>query len=177
MTRPATDRTPRAIEPAGLPQLDVLGPRVAFVVPPGADDEPCVIHGTIPAAGVVPMHAHPDPETFLVLDGAVEVLADPDGPEPWMAMRAGDLHHVPGGERHGFRNRQDAPVTMLVATTARLGRFFLEVGRPVGGAGEPPGPPTAGDLRRFLEAADRHGHWTASPEQNAAVGIVVPAPA
>jgi hypothetical protein len=32
-------------------------------------------------------------------------------------------------------------------------------------------PPFEGDVRRFAEVAARYGHWLASPQENAAVGI------
>jgi hypothetical protein len=49
-------------------------------------------------------------------------------------------------------------------------RFFQEVGRPVA-ADAFPRPPFEGDVRRFAEVAARYGHWLASPQENAAVGI------
>ena len=43
-----------------------------------------------------------------------------------------------------------------------MARFFLEVA-------ESPG--------EFLAISDRYGYWNATPEENAAIGVTVPAPA
>lgn len=51
-------------------------------------------------------------------------------------------------------------------TTARMGEFFREVGRPVGSP-----PPTAQEAARFAEVAKRYGYLLATPDENAAVGI------
>lgn len=63
----------------------------------------------------------------------------------------------------------------LIVTTPRLGAFFLEVGRPV----EPDrgsAPPSPEDFKRLAEAAERYKHWLGSPEENAAIGIVIDLP-
>jgi hypothetical protein len=53
-------------------------------------------------------------------------------------------------------------------TAPKLGRFFQEVGRPVT---ETPQPVSAEELMRFFRVASAHGYWSATPEENAAVGI------
>jgi hypothetical protein len=48
--------------------LDVFGPSVQFLVAPqGSDEAPCVIKGTIPPGGSVPIHSHQAIEVFYVL--------------------------------------------------------------------------------------------------------------
>jgi hypothetical protein len=45
--------------------IDVLGPTIQFLTPPGpSDDDPCVMRGIIPPGVPVPLHSHRDPETF-----------------------------------------------------------------------------------------------------------------
>jgi hypothetical protein len=120
----------------------------------------------------VPLHSHPDAESFFVLSGAVQVLVERGTRLEWLDVRQGDFVHVPGGAKHAFRNTSGGPVVQLIATTPRLGRFFQETGKPVS-AGVSPSPPTPDDLRRFAEVAARYGHWMGSPEENAAVGITL----
>jgi hypothetical protein len=128
--------------------------------------------GTIPPAGVVPMHSHADPETFHVLVGAVEGLVVTADGHRWVPVRPGDVYHVPGGAPHAWRNpSRDVPARMHIVTTGRMGRFFRDVGRPLSEAGE---PPSEVDLRRFAETAERYGYWNASPQENAAVDITPP---
>lgn len=71
----------------------------------------------------------------------------------------------PGPLRRSFRW-----VEMLIVTTAKMARFFREVGLPVQAtaAGE---PASAAALQRFQEASERYGCWNATPEENAEVGI------
>jgi uncharacterized RmlC-like cupin family protein len=85
-----------------------------------------------------------------------------------VSARAGDYIHVPAGARHAWRNVSSEPVVALIITTARLGRFFQETGRPVS---DPPQPVMLADLARFATVAVNYGHWNGTPEENAAVGI------
>jgi hypothetical protein len=46
--------------------VDVLGPTIQFLTPPGADDNgPRVMRGTVPPGVPVPLLSHRDPEAFL----------------------------------------------------------------------------------------------------------------
>jgi mannose-6-phosphate isomerase-like protein (cupin superfamily) len=146
--------TPYVVDPRELEAIEILGPMIQYVTEPEGDDGgPCVLRGTIPAHGAVPLHRHGDPETFYVLCGDYEAY---DGSE-WVRLGAGDIFHVPGNETHGFRNPSDEPVVTLITTTVRIGRFFQEI------AGAP--------LEEFIAVAERYGHWLATPEENAAVGL------
>jgi len=126
---------------------------------PLADGVPCVLRGTIPPGGVVPLHSHEDTETFLLTGGEIEGF----GAGGWITFRAGDVHHVPGHSKHAWRNRTDTPAVMFLVTTATIGRFFQEV------SGVSPD--------EFLAISDRYGYWNATPAENARIGITVPAPA
>jgi hypothetical protein len=59
----------------------------------------------------------------------------------------------------------------VIITTARLGHFFTEVGRP-GELGL--APPTADDVARFVQIAQRYGYRLGTEEDNLAVGITLP---
>jgi quercetin dioxygenase-like cupin family protein len=159
----------RRVAPGTHQALDVLGPTVEFLtLPDEARSDFCVMRGVIPPGVAVPLHAHPDTETFFVLSG--EVLALKHGPHSYesVVVKAGDFILVPPWARHGWRNVGSAPVVALLTTTARLGRWFLEVGRPATGG---PQPVTPDDLARFAAIAATYGHWLASPQENAAAGI------
>jgi len=60
--------------------------------------------------------------------------------------------------RRSLCNRGDEPATSLAVTTSALARFFREV---VG-------------LTDLREAAERHRHWLATPEENAEIGLILP---
>jgi len=62
----------------------------------------------------------------------------------------------------------DEPAVELVIITLRLGRFFQEVART--GVTDPPTPT---ELAEFVAVATRYGFDLGTPEQNAAVGIVL----
>ena len=146
--------------------LDVLGSHIQHLtVLSDADDGYCLIRSIFPAGVVVPVHSHSDRETFYILAGELQGLWE----DRWITLGGGDVFDVPGDIKHGWRNVSGAPVSLLLATTMRLGRFLRDIGRPV--ATIPPGPPAPADLQRFVETAHAYGYWLGSPEDNAAVGL------
>ena len=152
--------------------LDVLGPAVEFLTSPAAaHDDFCVMRGVIPPGVAVPLHSHDATEVFFVLSGAKQVLTLGSGPAEWVDVRAGDYVHVPRGTRHAHRNVSDEPVIELVITTARLGKWFEEVGTPVTA---PPRPPTGDVLQHFLAVSRKYGYWLGTPDDNAAIGLRLP---
>ncbi|MGO9976156.1 MAG: cupin domain-containing protein [Solirubrobacteraceae bacterium] len=153
--------------------VDVVGPIVEFLTPLGNDDDFCVLKGTIPPGVVVPLHSHPDTESFLVLVGTQQVLIRSADRAEWHEVHAGDYVHVQPGTPHAWRNDTEDPVIDLMITTPRLARFFQEAGKPIHAA---PEPPTPDDLERLAAVAARYGYWLGSPEENAAVGIELLAP-
>lgn len=151
--------------------LDVLGPTVEFLVLPSeCTGDYCVIRGSIPPGVSVPLHSHPDNESFFLLSGSVQALEQRKNGFKWINMNAGDSRHVASEVRHAWKNESDGPAVAIIVTTPRLGRFFQEAGRPVAPDALPQAPSPA-DVQRFAEVAARYHHWLASPEENAAVGI------
>jgi quercetin dioxygenase-like cupin family protein len=153
--------------------LDVLGVAVEFVTTAAeAANLYCVVKWTIPAGMAVPLHSHPDPESFYVVSGSEQILAPIRDRLEWLEVRAGDFVHIPGGARHAHRNASSQPVVELVTTTATLGRFFEEAGRPMedDAVGSTPSP---ADLERLHRVAAKYGHWLATPAENAEVGISI----
>jgi quercetin dioxygenase-like cupin family protein len=151
--------------------LDVFGPTVEFLTPPSeADAVYCVMKGTVPPGVSVPIHSHPDDESFFILSGAIQILTQQGHGFEWLDVKAGRLVHVPGGEKHSWRNISSEPAVGMIVTTSRLGRFFQEVGRPIA-PGVPPSPPTPDDIQHFTRIAAKYHHWLGSATENAAVGI------
>jgi quercetin dioxygenase-like cupin family protein len=174
MSTPVTGRAARLVDPRQIEVLDLLGPTIAFLTEP-EDGEPCVMRGTIPPRGTVPLHSHADPETFLTLAGEVEGLVmSPDG-HRWVPIRPGEVFHVPGHAPHAWRNPCDVPVVMHIVSTAKIGRFFRGVGTPVTATDDTQKLSPEGVLRRFLEVSERYGYWNATPEESARLGLAVPA--
>lgn len=164
------------VDLGSIETIDVLGPTVQFLSAAEPDNEPCVMRGIIPPGVAVPLHSHPGPETFIAISGRVEGLREAGGNFEWIPIAPGDVFHVPGWAKHAFRNRSKEPAELIVAAPASIGRFFREIGTP-GTPGTRPAPPSAKTMQRFMAAAQRHGHWNATPEENARVGILLGPPA
>lgn len=70
--------------------FDVFGPSVVFLThPPDADAAYCVMKGSIPPHTSVPLHSHPDEESFYILSGNVNVLSGPEDKPGWKEMGTG----------------------------------------------------------------------------------------
>jgi uncharacterized RmlC-like cupin family protein len=149
-------------------RIDLFGPTVEFLSTPSDAEAFCALRGTIPPGASVPLHSHADDEDFYIVSG--EILALRQGAQGYESAvcGAGDHVRLPGGVRHGFRNVSSEPFVSLVVTTTTLGRFFLEMGRPLDEASQPPTPE---DFVRRVSVAAKYGYWLASPEENVAVGI------
>ena len=151
-----------------LPLLDVGG----VAVEPMIVGEVVVLRGTIPPGRAVPLHTHPDPETFYLISGTVEGLVISSSEEvSWAQIEHGGAWHVPPDLRHGWRNPADEPAVLMLMTTPNLGEWFLEAGTPLSSLDQIQWPPSEKTLARMFEAAARHSLWLASPEENATVGI------
>ncbi|KLK89430.1 hypothetical protein AA309_31500 [Microvirga vignae] len=145
--------------------MDILGPQIRFLTPLVDDpDGYCGTSSVVPP-NVVPLHSHPERETLLILSGALDAF---DG-STWRTYGAGEVFDVPSGAKHALRNTSAAPMSIVLVTSASMGRFFRFVGRRV--ADLPPGPPTAEAMGTFTTAALQHGYWLGSPAENAEIGI------
>jgi quercetin dioxygenase-like cupin family protein len=152
---------------------DAMGPTVGFLVSPTDVDAPyCIMQGRIPPGISVPLHHHPDEESFYILSGTVKIWCENTG---WSTLTKGDFVHVPPGLKHAWKNESNEPMDGLIITTPRLGTFFLEVGRPVDPKQESV-PPSPEDFKRLAETAARYNHWVGSPEENASIGIILDLP-
>lgn len=151
------------------PKLDVFGPIIEFLTAEN-NKQICVMRAVVPPGVTVPLHSHDDFEDFFILAGGHQVLVEGEGGLEWHDAHAGDYIRVAGNVPHAHRNISGEPAVDLIITTALMGRFFREVGRPVGSP-----PPTAREVARFGEIASRFNYRLATAEENAAVGISLPA--
>ena len=146
------------------------GNRMEPLSPP-TEDAYCVVKGTIPPGGGVPLHSHIDAESFYVLSGEVEALVQTTRGLEWQRLRPGDFIHIPAGAKHAWRNRSSEPMAALITCTAKLGRALWEMGELVSEGGTELPSPAA--IQRLMEISERYGYWLGSREENAAVGIVL----
>ncbi len=158
------------IDVEGVEVIDVLGPTIQFLTSPEERDAPCIMRGTIPPAVSIPLHSHADPETFLMISGAVEGLVVAGDDFTWVPIEPGQTFHVPPNAKHAWRNRQQVPAIMIVISTSKMGRFFQEVGK-TAVSGRPAPAPSPGAVEHFLRTAEKYGYWNASPDENARVGL------
>lgn len=131
------------------------------------DSAYCVMKGTLPSRMSVPLHSHGDAESFFVLSGEAQILLETGNGLEWQPLQRGDFTHIPGGTKHAWRNPFSDPFKAIVTTTPKLGRFLRELGELV------TCDPAAFSPEQLWELSERYGYWTASLEENAAVGIVL----
>jgi len=155
--------------------FDLFGPTVQFLTMQDAENPgPCILRGVIPSGGLVPLHSHGDPETFIVISGELDAFApSPSGMRCTQLVR-GDIFHIPGDTKHAWRNRSSKPSVAIIVTTAKLGSFLREVGRPVAREGQPLPAPTREQIQHFLMTSQRYGYWNATPEENGEIGLTIP---
>jgi quercetin dioxygenase-like cupin family protein len=166
------DRVAHLIDIDAVEALDLMGPTVQLLTPPDEESAPCVMRGTIPPGGFIPLHSHDEPETFVAVSGDMEGLVQTVAGYKWLRIRAGDIFHVPGGARHAFRNCSWTAAVCIVISASRLGRFFRDAGTPVAEAGSS-ARQSADALRHYLETTARYGYWKGTPEENAQIGLSV----
>ena len=142
-----------------------VGPVLRYLTIPDEANNSCVMQVSIPAQAAVPLHSHADRETFYMLSGKLEAFAR----DRWVTLRPGDTLDIVGGVEHALHNRSAASVSFLLVTTARLSRFFREIGRPA--TGQPLPPPAPADLQHFAEISQAYGYWLGGDDDNAAVAL------
>jgi quercetin dioxygenase-like cupin family protein len=88
----------------------------------------CVIDMHIPAGGGPGPHRHDFEETFILLDGEIEVTFRGSN----SIVRAGETVNIPSNAPHQFRNVSSRPARMTcICSPAGMEKFFAEVGVPV----------------------------------------------
>jgi quercetin dioxygenase-like cupin family protein len=88
----------------------------------------CVIDMHVPPGGGPPPHRHDFEETFILLEGEMQVTFRGQK----STVRAGDTVNVPSNAPHQFHNASSKHVRMIcICSPAGNDEFFLEVGVPV----------------------------------------------
>jgi quercetin dioxygenase-like cupin family protein len=160
------------IDPRDVEILGVMGPTIQFMVPPEAA-APCIMRGTIPPGVSVPLHSHPEPETFISISGHVEGLVEAPEGLKWVPVEPGAIFHVPSGAKHAWRNRSDEAVG-LDRCHQRVAWAIFPGSRHADNCRSATSWPSVGTIRHFLETAERYGHWLATSDENARLGISLP---
>jgi quercetin dioxygenase-like cupin family protein len=149
----------------------VLGVTIQFLsTPEQINDDMSVMCGTIHPGSVIPLHSHPDPEVFYLLEGSIEVF-QAEGPSAgWETLNAGDTVSIPGNVRHALRNTFSTPMTAITVSKGELYRFFRELARPFD-PNETSFLSTLEEMRHLFRIAAKYHYWLASHDENAAIGI------
>jgi quercetin dioxygenase-like cupin family protein len=114
------------------------------------NDQFCVIDMHVPPGGGPGPHRHDFEETFILLDGEVEVTFR--GKKS--TLHAGDTINIPSNAPHQFQNASSESVRMIcICSPAGNDRFFLEVGVPVATRTSPPPRLDEQQMAEFLERA------------------------
>jgi hypothetical protein len=123
---------------------------------------------------VVPLHSHWETEWLFVLEGMIQVWADrPEQPQ-WIEIAAQESVLIPPQARHAIRNTSDTPAFVLLVAAARIGHLFEQIATTLAPGQVPSLLPTPELIQRFLAKQAEYGYWSASPEENAAIGIHLP---
>jgi quercetin dioxygenase-like cupin family protein len=95
----------------------------------------CLIDMHVPPGGGPPPHRHDFEETFVLLEGELELTFRGSH----SLARAGDTVNIPANAPHQFHNSSRKPVRMLcLCSPAGQEKFFLEIGVPVATRTTPP---------------------------------------
>ncbi|MFZ1940920.1 MAG: cupin domain-containing protein [Terracidiphilus sp.] len=110
----------------------------------------CVIDMHVPPGGGPGPHRHNFEETFILLEGELEVIFR--GRKS--TVSAGDTVNIPSNSPHQFHNSSSRPVRMIcICSPAGNDRFFQEVGVPVATRTTPPPKLDGKQMAEFLEKA------------------------
>jgi quercetin dioxygenase-like cupin family protein len=110
----------------------------------------CVIDMHVPAGGGPGPHRHDFEETFIVLEGEIEVTFR--GKKS--TVRAGETVNVPSNAPHQFHNAFSKPARMIcICSPAGNDRFFAEIGVPVATRTTAPPKLNEKEMAEFLEKA------------------------
>jgi quercetin dioxygenase-like cupin family protein len=128
-------------------------------------DDYCVFTANVPAGAIVPLHSHPDRETFYVLSGEMNFY---DGTS-WRILKEGDCVDVLNSTKHAWRNSLASSASLLVVTTVRMGVFLQRIS---GADSTKQNMQEAStEKEHFFKLVQEYGYWMGSPEDNRAIGL------
>jgi quercetin dioxygenase-like cupin family protein len=161
------------VHAADEPTFAVVGTLLQFVSPPERTaGHAVVMRGGIPPRAAIPLHNHESPEIFYILEGTMEVFQDDGESSGWQTAGVGDVVTIAGGVKHALRNPGDTTVMTVLVAEEQLFRFLRELAEPLA-TGDVPPVPTPEVMRRLFEVAARYRYWIGSPEENAAIGLLL----
>ena len=147
--------------PAGEGEtIDILGARLTFkTLAAETGNKFFVSELTVPPQAGVPLHAHPESETFFVLAGEVQFLLLEEGGPEAIPASPGSLVFVPRNAAHGLVNASETPARLLVTAEPGLEDFFRQAGVPV----DPTAPlretpPAQEEIEHVFDIARQYGH-------------------
>ena len=134
-----------------LPHIGIVGDTYTIVVSgEQTNGRFCVIDMHIPPGGGPPPHRHDFEETFILLEGEMEVTFR--GKKS--IAHAGDTINVPSNAPHQFHNSSSKNVRLLcIGSPAGLDSFFQELGVPVATRTTAPPKFDNEQQREFLQKA------------------------
>jgi len=110
----------------------------------------CVIDMHVPPGGGPGPHRHDFEETFILLDGEIEVTFRGNK----YRARAGETVNIPANAPHQFRNASFRTARMIcICSPAGNERFFMELGVPVATRTAPPPELIDQEMGEFLKRA------------------------
>ena len=139
------------VDNPAAPHIGLVGDTYTITVA-GKDtgDRFCVIDMHIPPGGGPGPHRHDFEETFVLLEGELEVTFR--GEKSIVAV--GSTINIPSNAPHQFHNSSSRPVRMLcICAPAGNDRFFQEVGVPVATRTTPPPKMDGKQMAEFLAKA------------------------
>jgi len=136
---------------SGLPHVGLVGDTYTITVTGDeTDGRFCVIDMHIPPGGGPGPHRHDFEETFILLDGTVDLTFRGTHSN----ATAGDTVQIPANAPHQFRNSSSRPARLLcICSPAGQEKFFREIGTPVATRTTPPPALDAKQQAAFKEKA------------------------
>lgn len=105
--------------------------------------------------GGPPLHTHPWPETFYVLEGEFEFYGDK--PSDTIKATAGSVVNVPSEVIHTYKNVGETPGRyLLMFEPAKFEKFFDEIGTPVADKSSIPSPSGPPDMEKILAISHKY---------------------
>ena len=148
---PRRELTVAKPDDAGLTHLSVLGDTYTIMLTgDDTDGRLTLIDISVPPGGGPPPHRHDFEETFIILDGRLDVTFR----DATQAAGTGTTIHVPANATHQFRNSSDEPARLLcICAPSGQEEFFTAIGdRLAGRTAPPPGLDAAARVARMIRA-------------------------
>jgi len=138
-------------EDGKLPHIGLVGNTYTITVSgDDTNDRFCVIDMHVPPGGGPGPHRHDFEETFIVLDGEIEVTFR----GKTSIVRAGETANIPSNAPHRFHNASSRPARLIcICSPAGNDKFFLEVGVPVATRTTAPPELDEKQMMEFVEKA------------------------